>query len=99
MSGKEIKYDLSYLNDAINEIAALKSELPFKKGLSYKWNYLCTGESKGNVFNSLSDLVMLTEERSRQIGELLDNVLFVLKTAKKQMESKDETLSKGFKGQ
>ena len=90
---------LSYLNDAINEVNALKSELPFKKGVPYKWGNLCTGESKGDVFEALSDLVMLTEERSRQIGELLDNVLLVLKTAKEQMEGKDEALSKGFKGE
>ncbi|MBE6801988.1 MAG: hypothetical protein E7530_03795 [Ruminococcaceae bacterium] len=94
----EIKYDFSYLNEAIADVKALKGELPFKKGVSYKWNCLYTDKSKGDVLDTLAEIVTLTEERSRQIGELLDNVLMVLQTAKDQMQHKDEKISKEYKG-
>ena len=94
----EIKYDFSYLDDAISEVSALKNNLPAKKGSSYKWSYLYTGKSKGDVLDTLVNLANETEERSRQIEELIDNVLFVLKNAKEQMKRQDERLSKEFKG-
>ncbi len=98
MAVNEIKYDFSYLNDAIAEIKTLKDELPFKKGVSYEWNYLYTGLSKGDVLDSLADIAKLTDERSRQIGILLDNVLMVLKNAKEQMQNQDQKISKEYKG-
>lgn len=94
----EIKYDFSYLNDAISDIKTLKSELPFKKGVSYKWNYLYTGMSKGDVLDTLAEIARFTDERSTQIGILLDNVLMVLQNAKDQMQHQDERISKEYKG-
>ncbi len=92
----EIKYDFSYLNSAIDKIKTLKAELPIKKGKSYEWDYLYSGLSKGSTIDSLFDFYSLTAERSQQIEILLDNVLMLLKSAKKQMQEKDDNIAEGY---
>lgn len=94
----EIKYDYSYIDEAMEKILELKKSLPVCKGKksNYQFDYLFTNKSKGDVIDSLSNLYELTSERSFQIEILIDNIYSFLKNAKKEMRGTDKEISKGY---
>lgn len=95
---KAIEYEFLCLEEAVKDIQKLKEKLPVRNGKSRNtnWDNLNTGKSKGDTYNALSELLCLTEQRSRQIEMLLNNVQTFLTLAKDEMKAVDDSLGRGM---
>ncbi len=98
MPNNEIKYDLSYIDEYVKQLEKIKQEFPFSNGKQQmnQFDYLSTGLSKGNVMDTLIKYDELTDNRGRQIEQLIANIINILKNARKDMADKDNEIARGI---